>query len=556
MMTSLLEGARRLVARGSDLGGRIDALQSAAEAARGRLDDVVVGDAEEVVERAAGRLRLSADHTVVAIAGATGSGKSSTFNSLTGLELSAVGVRRPTTSWATACVWGSEGAQELLEWLGIPPRHQTTRDSMLDRSGLLTGRREDREMEGVVLLDLPDHDSTEVSHHLEVDRIVKLADLLVWVLDPQKYADAAIHDRYLAPLASHAGVMVVVLNHIDTVPVDRRTAMLADVRRLLDRDGLREVPVIATSARAGEGIAELRAEIARRVADKKSTRQRIEADVRAVAARLNEECGTGKARSLASGRVQAMEDALADSAGVPTVVAAIERSTRLRAGQATGWPVVSWLSRLRPDPLRRLHLDLGEEGKRLTGRSRTSLPEATPVQRAKVDTEVRALADDVSAGMTRPWADAVRRASTSRVDEMADRLDAGISGTDLGVAKIPAWAGAVRVLQWLLILAALLGGAWSAALAVSGSLGDDSVPDYAGIDLPVLLLVGGVAVGIVLALLCRALVDLTARRRAAAAERTLRAVVHEVSQELVVAPVEQELDAFRTVRTGLDVALR
>ena len=71
-MTSLLEGARRLVARGSDLGGRIEALQSAVEAARGRLDDDVVDEAHEVVQRAAARLRLSADHTVVAIAGATG----------------------------------------------------------------------------------------------------------------------------------------------------------------------------------------------------------------------------------------------------------------------------------------------------------------------------------------------------------------------------------------------------------------------------------------------------------------------------------------------------
>ena len=558
-MTSLLEGARRLVARGSDLGGRIDALQSATETARGRLDDEVVDQAEQVVDRAAGRLRLSADHTVVAIAGATGSGKSSTFNALTGLELSAVGVRRPTTSWATACVWGSEGAQELLEWLGIPPRHQTTRDSMLDSVGL-TGAaasrsRADREMEGVVLLDLPDHDSTEVTHHLEVDRIVKLADLLVWVLDPQKYADAAIHDRYLAPQASHAGVMVVVLNHIDTVPEDRRAAMIADVRRLLDQDGLADVPVIATSARRGEGIAELRAEIARRVADKKSARQRIEADLRAVAARLHEECGSSKPRSLAAGRVQAMEEALAESAGVPTVVSAIERATRQRARQATGWPVVSWISRLKPDPLRRLHLDLGAEGKLLTGRSRTSIPEATPVQRAKVDTEVRALADDVSAGMTRPWAEALRRASTSRLDQMGDRLDAEIAATDLGVAKIPAWAGAVRLLQWLLILAALAGAGWTAALAASGSLGASSVPAYAGIDLPILMLVGGVVVGVLLALLCRALVDLTARKRAAAADRRLRAAVHEVSADLVVAPVERELEAYRTVRQGLDAAL-
>ena len=131
-MTSLLEGAKKLVTRGTDIGARIEGLDAATEAARGRLDDALVDEARAVVDRAAGRLRLSADHTVVAIAGATGSGKSSTFNALTGLELSAVGVRRPTTSWATACVWGSEGADELLEWLGIPPRHQTTRDSMLD----------------------------------------------------------------------------------------------------------------------------------------------------------------------------------------------------------------------------------------------------------------------------------------------------------------------------------------------------------------------------------------------------------------------------------------
>ena len=114
-------------------------------------------------------------------------------------------------------------------------------------------------MRGVVLLDLPDHDSTEVSHHLEVDRLVQLADLMVWVLDPQKYADAAVHDRYLAPLATHREVMLVVLNHVDTVPAGRLESMLADVRRLLDADGLTGVPVIATSARTGQGMDELRA---------------------------------------------------------------------------------------------------------------------------------------------------------------------------------------------------------------------------------------------------------------------------------------------------------
>ncbi len=154
-MTSLLESARKLVSRGSDLDARVAGLDAAVLQARGRLDDEIVDHGREVVDRATSRLRLSAEHTVIALAGATGSGKSSTFNALTDLELSAVGVRRPTTSWATACVWGREGAPELLDWLGIPARHQVTRDSMLD-----TGR-EDKRMHGTVLLDLPDHDSTE-----------------------------------------------------------------------------------------------------------------------------------------------------------------------------------------------------------------------------------------------------------------------------------------------------------------------------------------------------------------------------------------------------------
>ena len=551
-MTSVLEGAKKLVGRSSDTGARLTGLEQAVTASRGRVDERVVGDAQAVVDRALGRLRLSAEHTVVALAGATGSGKSSTFNALTGIELSAVGVRRPTTSWASACVWGSEGAPELLEWLGIPPRHQVTRDSLLS-----TGR-EDPQLQGVVLLDLPDHDSTEVSHHLEVDRLVQLADLLVWVLDPQKYADAAIHDRYLAPLETHRDVMIVVLNQIDLVPEARRDSMVADVRRLLDADGLTGVPVLPLSAREGWGVDELRDAIAKRVAAKKATRQRLEADVRAAAARLRQVTGEGKARGLAKDRVAALDDAFAEAAGVPTVVRAVADSTRLRATRATGWPVTSWFSRLKPDPLKRLHLDLGSAGKALTGTARTSVPQATQVQRARVDTEVRALADQVSEGLARPWAASVRHASTARLDDLGDRLDKALAGTDLGPTRIPAWAGFVRVLQWLLILTAVVGGVWLGLLAFGAYLQIDNVPtpEVGGFALPTLMVLGGIVAGLLLALLCRVLVGLTARRRARAADRRLRQAISEVSQELVVEPVEAELAAYSTVRTGLDAALR
>jgi GTPase Era involved in 16S rRNA processing len=551
-MTSLLEGAKKLVARSSDIGARVDGLERAAAASRGRVDDAIVDDASAVAARAAGRLKLSADHTVVALAGATGSGKSSTFNALSGLELAAVGVRRPTTSWATACVWGKEGAEELLEWLGIPARHQVTRDSMLSKAD------EDVEMRGVVLLDLPDHDSTEVSHHLEVDRLVQLADMLVWVLDPQKYADAAIHDRFLKPLAGHRDVMLVVLNHIDTVAENRRDSMVADVRRLLEADGLAGVPVLPVSARHGWGIDELRGMIAQRVAAKKVTRARLEADVRSAAERLQEAAGTGKAPTLSKERVAALDDAFADAAGVPTVVKAVADSTRMRANRATGWPVTAWFSRLKPDPLKRLHLDLGAAGKELTGASRTSVPRATGVQRARVDTEVRALADQVGDGMAPAWAHAVRAASVSRLPDLGDRLDRAVAATDLGAERIPAWAGLVRFLQYVLIVAAIVGAGWLALLAFGSyaRLPDPPTPDVWGFPLPTLLLLGGVGLGILLALVCRWLVSLTARARARAADKKLRDAISEVSAEMVVEPIRAELVSYGEVREGLATALR
>lgn len=550
-MTSVLEGAKKLVTRGTDIGARIEGLDAATYAARGRLDDGVVADAQAVVDRATGRLRLSATHTVVAIGGATGSGKSSTFNALTGLELSAVGVRRPTTSWASACVWGRDGAEELLEWLGIPPRHQTTRDSMLD-----SGRRgADSELDGVVLLDLPDHDSTEVAHHLEVNRLVDLADLLVWVLDPQKYADAAIHDRYLAPSAEHQDVMLVVLNHIDTVPEERRQSMLDDVRRLLDADGLDRVPVLPVSARHGIGIAELRTEIARRANEKRATRSRIDADVKAAATELSVASGDAPTRVLSPERVTALDDAFAETAGVPTIVDAVERSSRMQLGRATGWPVLNWLSGIKPDPLRHLDLDLGADGRQLSGRARAASPQTAQVQRARVDTEVRTLADDVSSGLATPWVEAVRRASVSRLDELGDRLDGALAGADVGTGRLPFWAGLVRLVQWLLLVASVAGLVWTGVLAGSGTLQDADPPEVAGVALALVLLVGGVGLGLLLALLCRFAVAGAARRRAEAADERLRGAVAEVSHELVVDPVEIELAAYTAVRNALARAL-
>ena len=139
---------RRRSGRAPALADRLAALDEAVELARGRLDSGIVADAERVAGKAGERLRLGGAHTVVALAGATGSGKSSLFNALVGGEVSQVGMRRPTTGVAHAAVWGEDDPGPLLDWLDVPRRHAVS------SSG-------DRVLDGLVLLDLPDVDSVE-----------------------------------------------------------------------------------------------------------------------------------------------------------------------------------------------------------------------------------------------------------------------------------------------------------------------------------------------------------------------------------------------------------
>jgi GTP-binding protein EngB required for normal cell division len=554
-MSPIVDTLRKVSGRSSDLVERLSGLDQAVEAARGRLDETLIDDAAAVVARAAGRLRLSSEHTVVALAGATGSGKSTIFNSLVGLDLAAVGVRRPTTSWTLACSWGLDDAGELLDWLGIPKRHQVNRTGMLDDSS------PDHDLDGLVLLDLPDHDSTEVSHHLEVERLVQLSDVLIWILDPQKYADAAVHDRFLKPLSSHVDVMMVVLNHVDELPPDAVDTTLTDVKRLLARDGLDGVPVYPTSATRGDGMSELRKGIVERVAKKKLARERLTADVKAVAARIGEQTGAAEPPDVRSGVRGELLEACSDAAGVPVVVHAIEEATRIRARQATGWPVTKWMSRLRPDPLKRLRLEgasaAAADQLAALRVSRSSLPEATPVQRARVDSSVRQVADEVTHSMPRPWAAAVRSASVSRVDDLNDALDVAVARTDLGVSSDPRWWKAARLLQWLLFLVAVVGGVWLTALAVFSylRLPEPDTVDWQGVPVPTLLLLGGVLAGLLVAGLCRLAARWSARRRAHRAKARLLDSIAEVVDRLVVEPMQRELDAYARCRDGVKTAL-
>ena len=84
---------------------------------------------------------------------------------------------------------------------------------------------------------------------------------------------------------------------------------------------------------------------------------------------------------------------------------------------------------------------------------------------------------------------------------------------------------------------------------------EPSTPRYQGFPVPTLMLLGGVLLGIVLGILCKVVVRLSARGKARSADRRLRSAIGDVTERLVIEPVEAEVEAYRATRSGLDAAV-
>lgn len=250
----------------------LDALNQGIGAARALELDTA--RAEAVAREASERLGIAPDVYVVALVGGTGVGKSTLMNALAGKEVSQAGARRPTT--ATPMPWvpaGKLGAvRVLLERLGVdrPATHDLT------------------DLDRLVVLDLPDLDSVEPSHVATVEALLPKIDVVAWVTDPEKYADAVLHDDFLRQWMPRLDRQIVVLNKADRLGGDGQEAVTRDLRRAIGR----EVQVVTTTATDGPGgIAELRRWLAEAVEAKTVIAARLVAAARTELASLAASAG-------------------------------------------------------------------------------------------------------------------------------------------------------------------------------------------------------------------------------------------------------------------------
>lgn len=576
-MSPLLMGRRRVAAPDTQtVAGQARAVRAAIEAGGDQLDRGEVVRAALTIEKVEQRSALAGDHTVVALAGATGSGKSSIFNAVAGAGVAEIGARRPTTSTPTAAVWGESSAGALLDWLGVSRRHAVasvasvavdggdgTGSPGVDGSHAPGAPGEEGDLDGLVLLDLPDFDSRDLSHRHEAERILELCDVFVWVTDPQKYADALLHDDFVRNLAGHALVMLVVLNQADRLDDAGLAACRADLARLFAADGVHDVSVLATSVLTGQGIDELRQRLANAVVGHEASRHRLAADLRDSAARLRR--GVGDAEpTIDTDADDRLVDALCRASGVPVVLDAVEEDYRREALGRAGWVFTRWGRKMRPDPLGRLRLDKRStvldsvdplDVRQVLGRS--SIPAPTASARSAVKLAALELTERGSDGLPVLWSEAVSDAASPMDQRLYEDLDRAVVSTSLR-DNPPAWWRVMGWVQWVTGLATVAGLVWLTVLGVIGwlQLPQIDTPKLGALPLPFLLFAGGLVLGLLAAWLARSLARVGARRRRTVVDARLREAVGGVATQRLVLPVVDVLDRHRTTRSSLDEAAR
>lgn len=234
---ALLEQVRASLAEAAlplDLPGAEQARRDAA-AGVAQLDDYILP-----------RYRSLDAPLLAVVGGSTGAGKSTLVNALAGHPVTRAGAIRPTTRQPLLLHNPDEGAwfegSRVLPGLGrirgsvaagpVPSAASTDPRQAAASSLVLLG--DAAIPAGIALLDAPDVDSISDDNRKLAGQLLAAADLWIFVTTANRYADAVPWQLLLDAAARDIMVAVV----LDRVPAGAEDEVSADLRRLLDQEGL------------------------------------------------------------------------------------------------------------------------------------------------------------------------------------------------------------------------------------------------------------------------------------------------------------------------------
>ena len=183
------------------------------------------------------RIRQSEAPILVALVGSTGAGKSTLVNSIVGAQVSATGIRRPTTNSPVLACHPDE-ADWFAENVFLPtvPRVRQEGLARSGRDGLLVLAASEGMPKGVALLDTPDIDSVVSAHRDFAHQFLDASDLWLFMTTASRYADAAVWE--LLEYAKERGAALGIV--LSRVPPSSGAELTKHFGAMLEANGLGE----------------------------------------------------------------------------------------------------------------------------------------------------------------------------------------------------------------------------------------------------------------------------------------------------------------------------
>ncbi len=281
-----------------DLRPALDLLDLAIASSDGLASEADRAAAAALAAGARRRRSFLSGAIIVAIAGGTGSGKSSLLNALAGREVASTSALRPHTDAPLAWIPADDAAiSAMVTVLGV--------DTVVEHD----------DGHGLAVVDLPDLDSINHDHRSLVEATLPLVDAVIWMFDPVKYHDPSIHGEFLAGMTDYEPVFIFVLNKIDRLDEAEAEAVEAHLGGILKMDGFRDPEVFAVAAAPPDGepvgIAALTASLERTFVAKRADRLKLVADIHRAGRRLAVDA------NVWTGTPDDAHDQIRDAAGKP-----------------------------------------------------------------------------------------------------------------------------------------------------------------------------------------------------------------------------------------------
>lgn len=538
--------------------------------------------------------------TVIAVAGPSGTGKSTVVNTLARRNsLVPTGMHRPTTTELVAYVDAEVTAAPFLELSGIPRSVSvefcTTRSNPLrDSLGMVGEGHQVRsaltQCGHPIVVEVPD---TLLVPELTsaASQVLETADLILWTTDSQKYADAAFHSR-ISAFPRHPNSYFV-LTHTEGLTESQLQTLNQELAAIAERIGV-SPEILQISLYDESSLARFRETVAELSHAPEARWRGEQAAIHHAATKLGQDLELDVTGEFSTQPVQApsvasppspaetkLVDQVTQVSGLSAVEANFSKQYLRAGGFWTLWPVLNWLAGIKPlahvnqdnsatpgepkadkpvgpsaDPSPEQTAD--ESATPAVADSTPDLPSVAPqadslnrffprVNVAGITSAARTYAATASAHRPSKWVDFAQLKAVELSGNLVSALNLALESWKFPARPARTWWRIWRLGHWFWLAALVVGLLWSlvAGVAFLGGAGTSAAVWMVGpVPFPLLALVAAVAGTLVWSLVGTKILHCGARNYGRECADKFRSLIQEVTRQGFLVKMNQNLDLY------------